>query len=464
MKYRPDAISIPPDDPFRDDALGLLRAGEALTHLIESGRGPAVIAVDASWGVGKSTFLDMWAASYKAYGGQVVLWNAWENDYVDDVFVSLFEEIGDQIKSRGKVASAALGHARRAANSLLKNGVPLAMRLGTAGLLSGHELEGKSLDHLLERTSADYLEAYLARKKSVAKFRDQLGKFIQSNADQRQESPLPIAMVIDELDRCRPSFSLEALETIKHLFGLDGLVFVLGVDLNQLGNAIQGAYGPNFDGKTYLRRLIDVRLSLPEPDMDKFIDSLVDRFDLRTALEVKTRNWLSTPENVANSLKQFSRLYRLSLRDIEQAIFQMNLYLGAAPSNTVLYPTVAAFLIALRQKHPSRYEEFFSLANNFDDTWEWLVSMNRGIERLSSDTGYLLELELRVVIGGVSLLEERLKHLYDQKSGPSGLDHSDARILDLAGHMMKMFSNFAVSGNSVKYVRNRIELFDGLNG
>ena len=462
MRFRPEPLDIPEDSPFSQDALGLEPAGNALTRLLESGEGPCVIAVDASWGFGKSTFLDMWAASYKQQGGQVIQWNAWENDYCEDVFVSLFEEISEQMSGGDKAASAALGHARRAAKSLLRHGVPLAIRLSTAGMLSGRELEDKGLGEFLEQTSTEYLESYLERKRSVAKFRAQLGKFVNSRKKKEGEPEHPVVMVVDELDRCRPSFSLEALETIKHLFGLDGLVFVLGVDLDQLGNAIQGAYGPNFDGKGYLRRLIDVRLSLPEPDMDEFIENLVNRYGMSDVLKEKKRNWLSTPVNVSTSLKHFARLYGLSLRDAEQAVFQMNLYLGGDSRASLLYPTVAAFLIALRQNRPDDYHEFFRRADNFDDLWSFIESLEPSILKLSDDAAYLLELEMRVLVGGFQLLNQRINDLRERAQDQQPLDEAEARILDLGDHIASMFGHFNVPDRSIEYVRARIELFHGL--
>ena len=40
----------------------------------------------------------------------------------------------------------------------------------------------------------------------------------------------PLIVVIDELDRCRPSYAVELLEVAKHLFAVDRIVFVLAVN------------------------------------------------------------------------------------------------------------------------------------------------------------------------------------------------------------------------------------------
>lgn len=458
MRYRPAPLEISAEQPFANDALNLEPAADALTQLISNGKGPGVIAVDASWGFGKSTFLEMWRKSYEAGGGKVVWWNAWENDFVEDVFVSLFEEIGDQITAANPKARAAKGHAKQAAKSLLKHGVPMAIRIATAGLLSGHELEGKGLDQLLESASSDYLDSYLERKQGIKKFREQLQKFVEEQAGDSGGDCLPIAIVVDELDRCRPAFALQALETIKHLFGINGLVFVLGLDLEQLGNAIQGAYGPHFDGKGYLRRLIDVKLGLPEPDIDKFVDALIMRYEISETFSQRTRNWLSTPENLATSLKRFAKLRAMSLRDVEQAMLQINLYLGSIRPGSILFPTLAACLIVMRQKDSGRYDHFFRLANDFDAAWALLLAEFPGLEKTQDDSGQLLELETRVVLGGVDLLDSRLIALGKARTDSDSLSDYDSRLLELGGHLRRMLNNFGVFSSSVSYIRARLDL------
>ncbi|MEZ4628433.1 MAG: P-loop NTPase fold protein [Eubacteriales bacterium] len=35
-----------------------------------------------------------------------------------------------------------------------------------------------------------------------------------------------LLIIIDELDRCRPTFAIQTLELIKHLFAVKGLIFI----------------------------------------------------------------------------------------------------------------------------------------------------------------------------------------------------------------------------------------------
>ena len=71
-----------------------------LTHLIGSLDGPCVLAVDAAWGAGKTTFLRIWAGHLRKLGFPVVEFNAWETDFTDDPFLALSEELTEGLHSR----------------------------------------------------------------------------------------------------------------------------------------------------------------------------------------------------------------------------------------------------------------------------------------------------------------------------------------------------------------------------
>ena len=49
--------------------------------------------------------------------------------------------------------------------------------------------------------------------------------------------------MIDELDRCRPSYAIALLEVAKHLFAVDNVVFVLAVNRAGLVHSVKALYG-----------------------------------------------------------------------------------------------------------------------------------------------------------------------------------------------------------------------------
>ena len=86
-------------------------------------------------------------------------------------------------------------------------------------------------------------------------------------------SKKPQIFIVDELDRCRPTYAIEMLERIKHLFTIENVIFVLSVDQSVLHESIKGFYGSSsISAENYLRRFIDVEYCLPDPSIEKFIE------------------------------------------------------------------------------------------------------------------------------------------------------------------------------------------------
>ena len=73
-----------------------------------------------------------------------------------------------------------------------------------------------------------------------------------------------VIFLVDELDRCRPDYAITYLETIKHIFDVQGAVFILAADRQQLENSAKTAFGPNLDFEEYYRKFIHREITLPK--------------------------------------------------------------------------------------------------------------------------------------------------------------------------------------------------------
>lgn len=107
---------------------------------------------------------------------------------------------------------------------------------------------------------------YANKKKGLEDFKKELEAYI-SKLEKK-----PLVFFIDELDRCNPKYAVEFLEVIKHFFSVPGIVFVLSIDKEQLGNSIRGYFGSeHINTDEYLRRFIDLEFSIPAPDLTDYI-------------------------------------------------------------------------------------------------------------------------------------------------------------------------------------------------
>ena len=72
-----------------------------------------------------------------------------------------------------------------------------------------------------------------------------------------------LVFIVDELDRCRPTFALAVLERIKHIFGVQGVTFLLVANLKELGKSVLKVYG-DVDETRYLEKFFEIVVRLPE--------------------------------------------------------------------------------------------------------------------------------------------------------------------------------------------------------
>jgi predicted KAP-like P-loop ATPase len=133
---------------------------------------------------------------------------------------------------------------------LVIRGLPALIKIATAGVIDADEIVEDELSKVMETLTGDALENYLKQKNTILAFHDALTNLINLTTLGK-----PIVIFVDELDRCRPPYAISLLERIKHLFDIEGLVFVLSLDKEQLGHSIGAVYGDRIDSASYLKLL-----------------------------------------------------------------------------------------------------------------------------------------------------------------------------------------------------------------
>lgn len=173
IRIQPKEIEIPSDDPFGYDLLDRRESVEVFSRLISSLEGPCVIALDAAWGAGKTTFLKMWAQYLRNDGFPVVQFNAWETDASGDPFLSLSSEIIDGLKDWGEGKRTVTHQIRRTeilAKQVLRKAVPSALRFG-AGFVP---IVGAELGYAVSSWAGDALTGYAQDQQTVHQYRSSL--------------------------------------------------------------------------------------------------------------------------------------------------------------------------------------------------------------------------------------------------------------------------------------------------
>ncbi|WP_180117827.1 P-loop NTPase fold protein [Acinetobacter sp. YH12096] len=252
------------------------RLGEQLTRYVDRLNCGAVLTLDARWGEGKTWFVRHWAKHLTDTEHNVIYLDAFANDYLEDPFLVITSEITNILKkdksTKKRVSklielSASVGTALLP--SLPKVALTLGLHLVGAGLLSGvlqqgYESAKDGIDTLSEEASdrikesiQDKIAGHEAEKKTLKEFKKYLAETVE-------KLDKPLVFIIDELDRCRPDFSIRLIERIKHFFDIPRIVFVLVMDKTQFTKVICHNYGYDETlGEEYLSKFIDFKVSLP---------------------------------------------------------------------------------------------------------------------------------------------------------------------------------------------------------
>lgn len=312
-----------------------------------------VLALEDKWGNGKSTFVKMMTSEIKSNHDNlnVIYFDAYENDYQSDPFISLSSVIYEMVENDKKLTSMfgekLLSASKKIGLSVLSHTAKFAISTATANLLTTTAIE-KASDAIAESLT-NPLEEYIADKiKSAKNERNNITHFKETLEEIHVRTQKKTLIIIDELDRARPDYALDLLEKIKHLFSVKGFIFLLVVNREQFEKSIECRYG-QIDSRLYLNKFIhywftlpkitlaseDVRNGFYQSTLEKYLLSIDTKQKLLTrgGALVKTLSMLL--ENNGCSLREAERCYSVlsvidnkhMIRDLRGKNFQVSLAL-----------------------------------------------------------------------------------------------------------------------------------------
>lgn len=266
------------------------------TDNTEATRSHYVLNLNAEWGAGKSYFLKRWAEELKQQY-PVVYIDSWQQDYSDDPLLTAVAAMITQLrKQAGKDADQTIFKAPRKILGLLKAAAPAAVA-GIVKRYAGFDFQEVMLaaeadNHLgavtdqhsgqeidMSKAASAMVQSLLddhgAKANAINHLKAQVKQWVAAvvglNAQTDNPKNYPAFILVDELDRCRPSYAVEMLETIKHIFDIPGVVFVVATDTEQLQHTVKALYGDGFDASAYLCRFFNSRYTLKTPSLEKLL-------------------------------------------------------------------------------------------------------------------------------------------------------------------------------------------------
>lgn len=368
MEFKSHKVIVDSENPFKNDRLNRQPHVDNFSTLLENISSPIVLSVNAPWGQGKTTFLEMLHAQLMNKEHNSIYFSAWETDFASDPLQAFLGEINEKIEALingDEEKNKAWETTKKAGSHILKKGIPALIKVGTAGILDAEKIIEDESSKMMEGLTKDFLAEYTKNKEAISQFKSGVSKVLSNDGSEATR----LFIFIDELDRCRPTYAIELLERIKHLLDIEGLVFVLAMDKIQLSHSVKRIYGAEFEAIGYLRRFIDIEYTLPENDLDAFVDQLYINFGFNDFFQkrLQYREFQYDKDHLKDTFKLLANAKKLSLREVEQLFAKINLVIQSTAENTYLHPALLAFLLIAKEYH---YNDYI----NKGDTPEKLIS------------------------------------------------------------------------------------------
>jgi hypothetical protein len=409
----------------------------------------------------------MWRQDLQNAGFETLYFNAWENDFESNPLVAIMSELKSLTRNNKKVKF----------KSLMKQGAVLTKNIGPAiikalankyidhqTLLDGLENASKAAAEILEKE----IEAYASRKKELSDFRKDLESFVNDGMGDK-----PVIFFIDELDRCRPNYSVEVLEHLKHFFAVRGIVFVLAIEKEQLGHAVRGVYGSEqINADEYLRRFIDVEYSIPEPQTEHFVNYLFQYFAFDQFFRSEQRMRYSRANEDRESFRSVAvtlfKRERPTLRQQEKIFAHARMSLKSFSYGTYLFPSLFLFLVFLKGLEGKLYRSIKNKEISLQDLSDRFsqIFKSENMDEYKTRSSLYLQAQL-VKMYNIYLNDPHGKQLVKVDSTgkveflevQSKLDGS-ANNQDFANMFISLDREFDTNNISIEHLLKRIDLTD----
>lgn len=245
-----DSMRLWDDNPTVTDLLGIDTVVEAVAAaLLARDLDPVTVALQSPWGGGKSSALDMLAERFEANERVLVVRvDPWEFEDSDDVRATLISHLLTDLRTQ------------RPASFAEKVGDLLTRiawkRVGATIAKSAITMSANPLD-IIKAFTPDAKE----QPTNMAGFRDEFDKMIDNAKDVDK-----VVVLVDDLDRCKPSSVVASLEAIKVFLAVPKMAFVLAAEEDMIRWAIAQdihAGGRSEFADRYLEKIVQLPVSLP---------------------------------------------------------------------------------------------------------------------------------------------------------------------------------------------------------
>jgi len=438
---------------WENDALEREQFSKVLTSAISNIKEPFVISITASFGTGKSFFLNNWAKDLEDnHNYKTIKVNAWKSDFDKDPFIPLLSIIIEELNKGNKFDDEIKALQKVIALFSVTTSQIITKFTGYDAQKAAETVEDEDILYGMGKKISSH---FIVKKDLYETIEETLKKIVK-------KIDKPLVVFVDELDRCRPDYSIEMLECIKHLFHIEGIIFVLGVDEEQLIASVQSVYGINEKSESYLRKFIDWNIKLPAPNNNKYAELLFNLFNLQDIGIFKNTGKFEDNIDVFNLIFAFmSNSLGLSLREQSQCYTNINFVFRTLKNEDTPKAFLTATLATIYFKHPHIINDYIINNNKPEDFFIYLEKICNKNDPLINKT-FIKDWEYFTMVLHTMLIDSELYYKYEEET--LSLHEEDQKRSDYLEKIMGIYSKqnfYNNSNNSEAYtVAERLILAD----
>ena len=399
MRIVTPPLIVEEGDSFTNDALDRKGYGEALRNLVASSSDALVISLDGQWGEGKTTFVKMWQGLLSESNIPNVYIDAFANDYVDDAFITVVSAITNYaenniIKDHREKIEELKEKSKKVGAQLLSLSARIGVKAATLGIIKNSDIdELKGIKEDLSKTTSDLAAGFVeeriaAHSNDIELIKSFRGLLSELPSKLQNDGSKPLVIIIDELDRCKPTFAVEIIEKIKHLFSVENVVFLLVINKAQLEESIKSVYGQNIDAHTYLQKFINIEAKLPKHTGERYTNDL-SKYTKRLLQLHEMQTW-GDDRNIVDCIEPLANHFNLSLRQLEKVFTNLAVFYGASAENHLRLVPIVVFLAIVKVVDPSLFDDLLHGRASYTDVIEKLKLQNINEESESNRRLYWL--------------------------------------------------------------------------
>lgn len=220
------------------------------------------LAINGSWGCGKTFFLKelMEECEKDTF---VFYYDAWSNNYYEEPLIGLLDVIRKQLNEINKNSNMISTVVLEVLNIITNFfDTMLELQIGFKPIKKISDVKKYINKKKKESLMSDEFNPYVLIDNAKATIVNALSKL--------EEKGNKVLILIDELDRCDPRYSIKVLERIHHLSSNVNLCVLVAIDMEQMEKSINSIYSFTDEkmSKKYLRKIVNMTYDIGNGEFD----------------------------------------------------------------------------------------------------------------------------------------------------------------------------------------------------